>query len=66
MPNPTHIEPEPVDALQQELRLIEQETGIVLNPAAPIAGFVRAAATTGNERAQRLLARMKAALHPAL
>jgi hypothetical protein len=52
--------------LQQQLRLIEQETGIAPDPRAPIAGYVRAVAKTGNRRAQRLLARMKAALPPAL
>lgn len=50
--------------LQQELRLIEQETGIAPDPTAPIAGYVRAVAKTGNARAQRLLVRLKAALIP--
>jgi hypothetical protein len=47
--------------LEQELRLIEEETGMARNPAAPLAGYVRAVATTGNPRAERLLARLKAA-----
>lgn len=45
--------------LEEELRLIEKETGMVRNPVAPIAGYVRAAATTGNPRAQRLLVRFE-------
>jgi hypothetical protein len=52
---------EPATELEQELRLIEEETGIARNTAAPVAGYVRAVAKTGNPRAQRLLARMKAA-----
>jgi len=43
----------PTTELEEELRLIEKETGIPRNPAAPVAGYVRAAATTGNARAQR-------------
>jgi hypothetical protein len=50
--------------LEQELRLVEEETGIVPDPTAPIAGYVRAVANTGNARAQRLLVRLKAALTP--
>jgi hypothetical protein len=50
--------------LEEELRLVEQETGIAPDPTAPIAGYVRAVALTGNARAQRLLARLKAALSP--
>ena len=50
--------------LQQELRLIEEETGIAPDPTTPIAGYVRAVAKTGNARAQRLLVRLKAALIP--
>ena len=52
--------------LQQELRLLEKETGIALAPAAPIASYVRAVAVTGNAHAQQLLARLKAALTPPL
>jgi len=52
--------------LEQELRLIEEETGIAPDPTAPIAGYVRAVAATGNQRAERLRARLKAALPPAL
>ena len=54
------------DALDEELRLIAQETGIALTRDMPIVGFVRAAAATGNPRAQRLLAGLKAAFTPAL
>jgi hypothetical protein len=50
----------------EELRLIAKETGIAFERDMPIVGFVRAAATTGNPRAQRLLARLKAAFTPAL
>jgi hypothetical protein len=50
--------------LEQELRLVEKETGIAPDPKAPIIGYVRAVAITGNARAQRLLARLKAALIP--
>ena len=50
--------------LQEELRVIEQETGIAPDPAAPIAGYVKVVAGPGNARAQRLLARLKAALSP--
>ena len=52
----------PTTEIEEELRLIEKETGIARNPAAPLAGYVRAVARTGNPRAQRLLARLKAAL----
>lgn len=52
--------------LEQELRLIEKETGIAPDPKAPIMGYVRAVAGTGNARAQPLLARLKAALIPPL
>jgi len=52
--------------LQQELRLLEKETGIALAPTAPIATYVRAVAATGNAHAQHLLARLKAALTPPL
>ena len=52
--------------LEQELRLVEEETGIAPDPTAPIAGYVRAVANTGNARAQRLLVRLKAALIPPL
>ena len=45
--------------LPEELRLIEDETGIARDPRAPVVGYVRAAATTGNPRAQRLLARLE-------
>ena len=51
------------DALDEELRLIAQETGIALTRDMPIVGFVRAAAATA---AQRLLAGLKAAFTPAL
>jgi hypothetical protein len=50
--------------LEQELRLVEKETGIAPDPKAPIIGYVRAVAITSNARAQRLLARLKAALIP--
>ena len=50
----------------EELRLIAKETGIALERDMPIVGFVRAAATTGNPRAQRLLVPLKAAFTPAL
>jgi hypothetical protein len=53
-----------ITELEQELRLIEEETGITPDPTAPIAGYVRAVAKTGNARAQRLLVRLKAALIP--
>jgi hypothetical protein len=55
---------DPLNELKQEARLIAHKSGIALDPNAPIVGFVRAAAATGNARAQRLLASMKAAFNP--
>ena len=52
--------------LMEETRLIAEETGIARHPDMPLASFVRAAAAAGNPRAQQLLARLKAALPPAL
>ena len=51
----------PATELEEELRLIEKETGIARSPTAPLAGYVRAVARTGNPRALRLLAQLKAA-----
>jgi hypothetical protein len=57
-----HEPQSPTTELEEELRLIEKETGIARDPAAPVAGYIRAVASSGNARAQWLLARMKAAL----
>ena len=57
-------EPVGLTELQEELRLVEKETGIAPDPKAPLMGYVRAVAGTGNARAQRLLVRLKAALVP--
>ena len=55
-------EPASLTELEQELRLLEKETGIAPDPKAPIMGYVRAIARTGNARAQRMLERLKDAL----
>jgi hypothetical protein len=63
--SPNHA-PMLLGPLHAELRLLEKETGIAPDPTAPIVGYVRAVAMTGNATAQQLLARLKAALTPVL
>jgi len=58
--------PDTLEDLEEEARAIAEETGLARKPDTPLMSFVREAAITGNPRAQRLLARLKAALSPAL